>query len=701
MRLSASRWLFFTVLASLSCLGDSADASPRTGTTVSTALPVPSCASKCVDEFIRTEYPKNACPNGRELHCLCTTRTKSGFTLGEAALRCAFSSCSLPVAINSSSYAICDAVHGALPKTHGTIVATVVSNVETKTATEVQPTSSSTKTNLGPTTSSRSGHSHTKHTSTTTATTTFQSPLSATSTIQDASSTSSDVSETQSATSVASHESRLNAGAVIGVSVASGVAGFFILGVLIFFCCRRMRRGRQPPKDRSSFFEIGGLMSEPSNFSLAPKYPGPGAGPSSPDAAEMYTGARTTPRLMSPFQPTPRNPAVTVTTPDHGFYDESRGVYGLGRAGIAYSSTSDLVGSPNQSSPRTVSDLLPEKPVYNALYPEPLRWSQYKSSRPPSGETLFEEDATRPRSILGASNQHPNFSAPLGRYHDNRQPSQTSKVGLPVNPRAMMYGFRGANYRNVVPQSPGYQKKPVFANASEKLQPPQQANMYRNFQQSQPRNYTEQQHDYVGDYWRDPNAGHLRSPVLPARHSFYGPDETFAATGSADEHFETIDMNENLETRRTSRHSGSFRPLTPVREVRTPVNGINQRRDYLHDNAVVQYPRMPVSRAVSPNQEIVSRPRIVRQDDIKKVHIRRGKPQPPTSATPWSPDDYWLGGSRGAAPIRSQPQGSQRLSKEFRLSSEMMGRMPQKRPSPLERKVTPSRRGEDLILSVD
>jgi hypothetical protein len=649
---------------------------------------VPNCALDCVANFVNTDYPKDTCSGVHDISCLCTTNTKSGYTLGEAALRCSISLCSIEVALNSSVYSICDSVPGAIPRTHATITATVVSvlsptNILT-TSTESPDPSSITPTEPTPL--------RTTHTSTTLAT--FQSPISVTSTKQSIPSSTSSQQMSHNPTSEvgAGKESSLNAGAVIGVSVSSGIAGFFILGVIIFFCCRKMKRMYQQPKDRN-FFEIGGVMSEPPEFSLPSRRPTPGPNPFS----RAEHGDAETSRLMSPFRPSPRTPAVIVTGPDDDYNYGSTRIHSPDKIGFAISSSSDLDPSVSQSSPRTVSDLLPDKPVYS-LCPEPLRWSQQKYARPSSGETLFEEDVTRPRSFIGGTDQYPKYSNLPTPSNVNRRYRRPPRVGLPDNPRAMFQGFQ-ARSNIIAPNGPDSRKNPVYASFGEDMQTPRQADICSNPrplpQRPLPQPYDAQQNGYVGNYWRSParDLGQSSSRNT-VRHSYQDADAKSNLLNSSSDEFETININESSESHRTSCHSANFRPLSPVREVRTP-NHEGQRRDYFDENARVRYPRMPFSRSVSPAQEIVSRPRIVRRDDIRRVQIRRGKPQPKELTIPYSPDSYWNGHNHGS-PSDTRPN---RLYGD-RPSTETPGRMSKKKRWS-ERNMTPSRKGSDLILRVE
>ncbi|KAA8646358.1 uncharacterized protein ATNIH1004_007786 [Aspergillus tanneri] len=106
---------------------------------------------------------------------------------------------------------------------------------------------------------------------------------------------------------------------------------------------------------------------------------------------------------------------------------------------------------------------------------------------------------------------------------------------------------------------------------------------------------------------------------------------------------------------------------------------------------------MPFPRSVSPSQEIVSRPRIVKRDDIKRVQIRRGKPQPAGTAVPYSPEDYWNGYHLSFISQRN----SHGMMDDSKYPTEVTGQMLRKKAVPMERNLTPSRQGSDLILRVD
>lgn len=118
----------------------------------------------------------------------------------------------------------------------------------------------------------------------------------------------------------------------------------------------------------------------------------------------------------------------------------------------------------------------------------------------------------------------------------------------------------------------------------------------------------------------------------------------------------------------------------------------------------------PISGPLDPTAEVVSRPRIVRGDDIKRVQIRSSpRPRPPSEI--YCPEDFWLERGRVLAP---HPQPQQTNSPDLPYPSEkcpgsvLYPSSPKKRPedvtrraSPTSRNLTPSKRGEDLFLSVD
>lgn len=701
-----------------SCFVYSLPASHHTTSTASLANTVPNCAFECTEKLIEIQWPTSVCPDRSEIDCFCKTNTASGYTLGESILGCMLSYCPQDVISASTSvgYSICKGVAGAIPNTHSTLTATLMTETSSPTAVTLTSASSFDLTSFAESTSSLSDTSTTSPPSSTLTSilphlTTFQSPV-GTGTEPVTSGLSSDAPASSSPTPTPGggddSNKSLNAGSVVGVSVVSGLSGFFLVGVAIFFCYRKMKSKRKENKDRD-YFEIGGVMSEPLGFgdtpprrpTLRPKPP--------PKPANQDTE---TSRLMSPFErrPRPPNPAVVVTEAgdgDHG-NEGRRNMEGLGQIGHAPPDF-DVKDSPQKFStfPRTPSDLSPDKPEYG-LYPEPLRWDR-KYSRPASETTTFEEDVPRPRSF--PSNGYPNFSGLIGP-----RPYIPRRLipGLPANPRAMLQGF-GPRDPSSPKRSQDNLMKPVFLNPEPK---PRFSFDASDGEQSSHHTRPQSFHpgDYVDDYWQ--GSDNSQPQVGQPSSRFYGqainhkqPEENPNAG------FETIDIHRGPEYHRTSRHSGFIRPLTPVREVRTPTRNLSNsnipdRIGYSNGSPPERTPRLPVT--PDPAREIVSRPRIVRQHDIKRVEIRRGKPHQQQQQQskepmnmPYSPEDYWPDSSRCSASLdgsctSATPATSSRLSGGFGYPVEKtITRKPANRESPLEHNLTPSRRGGDLILRVD
>jgi hypothetical protein len=418
---------------------------------------------------------------------------------------------------------------------------------------------------------------------------------------------------------------------VIGVSVMSGVAGSFIIGVAVFFLCKRWRRNNRV-EDPDSDFEIGGAMTEPPGFSQHSSErstpepgPGPGSEPTSFGAVgnrqEMSQSTRT---LQPGSQRLPR-----MATPD--IDEDTPEPRGRERIGLAASSDSEWEASPRTlSSQATLSELLPNQGA--GLYPKPLKWTH----RPISGETLFEEDEFQ----QGVIDRRQNAA--------QRSGSPNVMPGLPANPRALKDGFPAQKFL----RTPGQQRP----NQSRGLTP-------------------------------DPTTSGFTPPF--ARPAFRVSD-TSNSSGTPVESSGCLG---------SSRHTSYNAPLTtPFSTTQSRIlSGSHNRPD----------PTTPTpSGTLGPSAEIVSRPRIVRGDDIKRVEIR-SSPRPPSEAgAPWGPDDLWLERGRGRTPAASSSEVP--YPSEVNPGTLVYPSSPKKRPghvpkrvSPTSRNLTPSRRGQDLILRVD
>ncbi|KAJ5773412.1 hypothetical protein N7457_008308 [Penicillium paradoxum] len=595
---------------------------------------VPDCAKDCVVNFIKSEYTPTQCKSPSNIKCLCRTQSSGGLTLGEAALSCVLSVCPQTVVAKSRAYHICDSVPEALPNTHQTITATVFSDTRTTITTEASTTAEIIST------TSISTTEYTPDAPLTTSTTV--STLVPTSTTSSQTSevtfyhaSSSEPSKSQTETITSTSESALppsgspedtnkkdnhaiSPAAVIGVSVASGIAGSFIIVVAVLFCRKRWRR-RHPESARLHVFEIGGAMSEPSDFSKPmPRLPTGGSGlGSSYSLASGHEEITQQQRIIQPMadvrSPSRYLPRFARTSHPGQSRDHER-------IGFAISSDSDWEASPRtDSSQHSMARLIPDGPA--GMYPKPLNWNH----RPDSGGTLFEEDETH--QAVAAAGMTQNNSPRLG--------IQPRLAGLPPNPRAFKDGFPTGNFK---------------------------------------------------------------------RRS--GPPSTLASPFNPNSALKTSSSNNSAAI---NAPPGSCSSLYPNTHLAAPTHTTPDQHRSLSPGTHAPHLARTPSSSIPPGSEIVSRPRIVHGNDIKRVQIRNS-PRPPSEVVaPYCPEDLWLERGRAGAPPRSRE-----VSGELPYPSELCPGVvhypdsPKRkavsmanRVSPTSRNLTPSRRGDDLILRVD
>lgn len=405
---------------------------------------VPDCARDCLTRFIKSEYTPEQCKSPSDIPCICRHKSTSGELLGGAAQSCVLSACSQKVLASSDAYSICESVSGAISQTQKTHTTTVLSDSTitmrgvTTTAEEASTTDRGNpagttvifQTSYMPATPEPTTSSITSSAS---SDLTFYNPSSSTS--------ESQPSETQQTTSTEQtsvpssdipadankkDHHGISAAAVIGMSVASGIAVAFIIGVAVFFCCKRRRKQQRDESD-PHVFEIGGAMTEPPYFSKPmPRLPTSGSGPESPPSPVSSEGRN--PQQMSSVQPMAFIRSQSPYSPSHA--SPSRPAQNnpsnrQERIGFAISSDSDWDTSPRtQSSQHSVARLIPEGSI--GLYPKPLKWSH----RPASGETLFEEDESHQAA----------FAAGKTKMNSPKPGVAPKLAGLPSNPRAYKEG---------------------------------------------------------------------------------------------------------------------------------------------------------------------------------------------------------------------------------------------------------------------
>ncbi|EEP79728.1 predicted protein [Uncinocarpus reesii 1704] len=334
---------------------------------------VPECSFPCLQKFISTNYPTSVCADTKGLGCLCTQRSLAGYTIGEAALQCVLTSCPSPQGKELQAYGLCESVHAAIPNTHSILAGTItVSQIVTpshippmETSRMGAPLSSSMKSTAHDTTD-------TNFTSTTSATLSREPTQTVhTSRQGDVVVGSSMPSEPYPSlpleTRNAASSDSLSPNQIIGISVGSGAACLFGLGLLLIFFLRRRKR-QKSERQKSEPFEIGGTMAEPS------------------------------PRPY--YFDMPRIPSTPIGAYNRSTFEPLTSIPGLRlhRASSKRSRTPsdqldlDDIELESPSSMRTVSRLLPDKPdfdLYGRLHPITEKLA---SARPLSAVTIFEED---------------------------------------------------------------------------------------------------------------------------------------------------------------------------------------------------------------------------------------------------------------------------------------------------------------------
>ena len=238
---------------------------------------IPTCAQLCFEEFINDSFPTSVCSNQQDLSCLCTSKSRTGFTLGEGALQCLAQDCrdesDLDLAL---AYEICSGVPNAVSETHRIITAPI----QPSTTTTCNSPSTTTSTKLFFSTipsihtigASTSSSSMSLPTSLITASgtpappnpTSWNPSVQTYTTMRTQMHSSSSTVTASAATSsvVAATASSLSSGQISGIVVGSVAAGALAFGLLFFFTCYRMRRKRRRDSD-TSFGGTGVVEARP------------------------------------------------------------------------------------------------------------------------------------------------------------------------------------------------------------------------------------------------------------------------------------------------------------------------------------------------------------------------------------------------------------------------------------------------------
>ncbi|KAL1297299.1 hypothetical protein AAFC00_004853 [Neodothiora populina] len=260
---------------------------------------IPSCAQQCVATAIQQNFNSTVCSSPSDLGCLCSHYSVQGLTLGETALICLNNGCKQEAAdkpasmgaYSASAYSVCSGQTKAVSPTHSGVL-TVSTTIASETVSQTLLSSSVTATTIGSSTlSSRSTSTATSlsssastHASILVTSTVTTSPLSSSQSTSDnsplvtASATSSDYT---TSTSPESHSSgTLTGGQAVEVSLGT-IAGVGFLIALIFCCvCIRRKKERKEKKEKRNH----------GSFDFVDKSPSPDA--AFPPSAYVIRGQR-------------------------------------------------------------------------------------------------------------------------------------------------------------------------------------------------------------------------------------------------------------------------------------------------------------------------------------------------------------------------------------------------------------------------
>lgn len=413
---------------------------------------LPSCGQRCVASSIAFAWPSDCCGSTTNLPCLCTTKSKTGFTLGEIIVQCLASACSASVdngnkTLLQQQYNICADQPGDLPNTHPTLTATtpqtaritsepsiIKNSFLTSTLAGVQSTeviSSASKTSstaifssptISPTISSSSvvstsavvqSSSTRESTASLTSTTHWitTSSTSRTSSIR-STATSSEPVPSRASISVSNSRRPLKGVEIAAITIGSLVV-VSILFSMIMICLRQRQKGRRSGGDTSGFI----TLPSPSSTVGASRIGRAGLGnvPERPNRPSTGPGTRTV--LTAPMKKVQHSSHLPSVNPDE--------------IGVAISLDSkSLPQTPQNSSgspSRSNSRLLPDKPVYKPVSPV--------TPRPFSDVTEFED-------VIGMYNRSSS---------DTSVDWATAYYTSPFNPDEHLRGFQYAREMGALP----------------------------------------------------------------------------------------------------------------------------------------------------------------------------------------------------------------------------------------------------------
>jgi hypothetical protein len=358
-------------------------------TPTSTSLPsalqrsVPSCAQSCLQASLAEKFPV-ACTGQEGIQCLCSRYSNNGESLGEVALGCVYSGCSMVDQGVASAYNVCLGQRDAVMPTKS--VLTVVASSAPRT----------------------SSMSSSKAIATPTLTTTLRTQMTATQSVVVESittvpSSTPSPSSTFAALPVAANDPpRLTPAQIAGLSVA-GVAAFVIaVGLMALSICLRRRRerkntfdsdekglGRKPKKYSSRFSHYVTANSVPEPPKQFPMALPPVARKGGKHARMGASKTKGQPAALYPSRPVQRNGVGTSN-------GSSNSLLPLDQIGVAISAELDGSSAPPQKTTTGPSQL--QQAQGNQRQPV----VPFRPVSTMTQDTVFEEDevAARRRSSM-------------------------------------------------------------------------------------------------------------------------------------------------------------------------------------------------------------------------------------------------------------------------------------------------------------
>jgi hypothetical protein len=488
--------------------------------------------------------------------------------------------------------------------------------------------------------------------------------------------------------------------------VASGVSAIFLVSVAVFLCGKKLRR-RKLDAQANEGFEIGGDMSEPPDFysRMSPNPPHP-----FPTLGGGMVPVNSGPNFHQfPTQPVARNGPLQIITPAQGV--------GIGSAG--FTPKTDYDGSPqSQTSQHTLSQLLPSNPTTQGLFPEPLTIFRYGPQlqprlRPLSEATMIDEEGARRNSVFGPPLDQQQYHA---RQVSDSAPDGRRPIGLPANPRPTIrpVGRRGKEhtlrmggklYKWETPDDVGLPPTPP-PKSDGSIQVGRAVTRYSTSLQG-PRSSPVKSD--TGNMQLQRNFSRLGSGLRSMSRISRTLEEPNAASNSGDRD-RPVEKNNTVESYDDEYH----------RLGRSPV----------------KYPRMPRSAAVAPVAEALPAPRAALLYERAQPDGSSGSPVKGLFNIPLIIDSSSRSRSSSPGGLLAKRRGekmAERMESQFRVGVQNTQGLPTQQtrgrpmwkvrkvsPGPVsvagsitpgtpqdgtklpqKHNITPTRRGEDLYLSVD